>query len=55
MKVWSMVVQRELNSLPECPLVYNLVVMEWTAAISGDCMGLFRDFSPWKKILEDNF
>jgi hypothetical protein len=34
MKVWSVVVQRELN----------LVVMEWTAAITGDHVGLFWDF-----------
>jgi hypothetical protein len=39
-----MVVQRELNSLPECLLVCNLVVMEWTAAITGDLVGLFPDF-----------
>jgi hypothetical protein len=32
MKVWSVVVQRELN----------LVVMEWMAAITGDCVGFFR-------------
>jgi len=33
MKVCSLVVQRELN----------LVVMEWTAAITGGRMGLFWD------------
>jgi len=55
MKVWSMVVQRELNSLPEYLLVCNLVVMEWMAAITGDCMGLFRDFSLRRKILENRF
>ncbi len=54
-KVWSVVVQRELNSLPECLLVCNLVVMERTAAITGDHMGLFRDFSPRRKILENRF
>ncbi len=27
-------------------MVVILVVMEWTAAITGDCMGLFLDFSP---------
>jgi len=37
-------VQRELNSLPECLLVCNLVVMEWMAAITGDCVGYFRIF-----------
>jgi hypothetical protein len=54
MKVWSMVIQRELNSLLECLLVCNLVVMEWTAAITGDCMGLFQDFSLRRKILENH-
>jgi hypothetical protein len=53
MKVWSMVVlllKRELNSLLQCLLVFNLVVycmvvlvMEWTAAITGDSMGLFLE------------
>jgi hypothetical protein len=42
---------RELNSLPECLLVCNLVVMEWTAAITGDRMGLFRDFYLKRKFL----
>ncbi len=55
MKVWSVVVQRELNSLPECLLICNLVVMEWMAAITGDCVGLFWDFSPRIKILENHF
>jgi hypothetical protein len=56
MKVWSVVVvQRELSSLLECLLVCNLVVMEWTAAITGDCVGLFWDFSPRRKILENHF
>jgi hypothetical protein len=55
MKVWSMVVQRELNSLLECILVCNLVAMELTAAITGDHVGLFRDFSPRRKILENCF
>jgi hypothetical protein len=55
MKVWSVVVQRELNSLPECLLVCNLVVIEWTAAITGDRMGLFQDLSPKRKILENHF
>jgi hypothetical protein len=41
MKFWSVVVQMELNSLPECLLVCNLVVMEWMAAITGDRVGLF--------------
>jgi hypothetical protein len=50
MKVWSMVVQRELNSLPECFLVCNLVVIEWMAAITGDCVGLFWDFYLRRKI-----
>jgi hypothetical protein len=44
------VVQRELSSLPECLLVCNLVVMEWTAIITGDQVGLFRDFSLGRKI-----
>jgi hypothetical protein len=30
-------------------------VMERTAAITGDHMGLFRDFSPRRKILENRF
>jgi hypothetical protein len=55
MKVWSVVVQRELSSLPECLLVYNLVVMEWTGANVGDCVGLFWDFSPRRKLLENCF
>ncbi len=50
-----MVVQRELNSLPECLLICNLVVMEWMAAITGDRVGLFWDFSPRIKILENHF
>jgi hypothetical protein len=54
MKVWSMVIKRELNSLLECLLVCNLVAMEWTAAITGDCMGLFQDFSLRRKILENH-
>ncbi len=45
-----MVVQRELNSLPECLLVCNLVVMEWTATITGDLLGLFQDLSRRRKI-----
>ncbi len=61
-KVWSVVVlllKRELNSLPLCLLVRNLVVycvvvllvvMEWMAAITGDCVGQFLDFSPRRKI-----
>ncbi len=55
MKVWSTVVQRELNSKPLCLLVCNLVAMEWTAAITGDCVGLFWDFSLRRKILENHF
>ncbi len=43
-------VQKELNSMLECLLVCNLVVMEWTAAIIGDLLGLFQDFSPRRKI-----
>ncbi len=62
MKVWSMVVlllKRELNSLLLCLLVCNLevycvlvllVVMEWTATITGDHMVLFLDFSIRRKI-----
>jgi hypothetical protein len=50
MKVWSIVVQRELNSLSECLLVCNLVVIEWMTAITGDCVGLFWDFSLRRKI-----
>ena len=50
-----MVVQSELNSLPECLLVCNLVVMESTAAISDDRVGLFQDFSLKRKILENHF
>ncbi len=57
MNVWSMVVQRELNSLPECLLVCNLVVMEWTAAITGDCMGYFgislRGEKFWRTIFDE--
>ncbi len=45
----------ELNSLPECLLFSNLVVIEWMAAITGDHMGLSRDFSPTRKILENHF
>jgi hypothetical protein len=48
-------VQRELNSLPQCLLVCNLVVMEWAAAITGDQKGLSRDFSPKRKILGNHF
>jgi len=55
MKVWSVLVLRQLNTLLECLLVCNLVVMEWTAAITGDSVGLFRDFSPRRKILENRF
>ncbi len=40
MNVWSVVVQRELN----------LVVMEWTAAITGDHVGLFWDFGELSSI-----
>ena len=40
--------KRELNSLPWCLLVCNLVVllavMEWTAANTGDRVGLFLVF-----------
>ncbi len=50
-----MVVERELNSLPEYLLVCNLVVIKWTAAVTGTCMGLFRDLSPRRKILENRF
>jgi hypothetical protein len=55
MKVWGVVVQRELNSLPECLLVCNLVVKEWTATITGDRVRIFQDFSTWRKILENHF
>jgi hypothetical protein len=55
MKVWSVVVQRESSSLPGRLMVYNLVVMEWTATITGDFVGLFWDFSPRRKILENRF
>ncbi len=51
MKVWSVVVQRELNSLPECLLVCDLVVMEWRAVITGDHEGWFRYFSSYKVLL----
>jgi hypothetical protein len=58
MKVWSMVVlllKKELKSLLVCNLVVYcmvvlLVVMKWSAAITGDCMGLFLDFSIRRKI-----
>ncbi len=33
MRVWSVMVQRELNSLPKCLLVCNLMVMEWTVPL----------------------
>ena len=55
MKVWGRVGQGELNSLPECLLICNLVMMWWTAAITGDHVGLFWDFSPRRKILENHF
>jgi hypothetical protein len=55
MKVSSIGVQRDLNSLPECHLVCNLMVMEKTAAITDDRMGLFQDFSLRRKILENRF
>jgi hypothetical protein len=55
MKVWRVVVQSELNSLPECLLVCNLVIMEWMVAITGDRMGLFRDFSLRRKNFENRF
>jgi hypothetical protein len=55
MKVWGMVVQGELNSLQECLLVCNLVVMWWAAAITGDHVGLFQNFSLRRKILENRF
>ncbi len=45
-----LLLKRELNSLLQCLLVFNLVVycmvvlvMEWTAAITGDSMGLFLE------------
>ncbi len=43
MKVWSVVVERELNSPPECLLICNLVVIEWTAEITGDRMVMISD------------
>ncbi len=55
MKVWSVVVQRELNSLLECLLIFNLVVMEWMAVITGDLVRLFQDSSPRIKILGEPF
>ncbi len=55
MKVWSMVVQKELNSLPECLLICNLMVMEWTAAITGDYVGYFGIILPGEKNLENHF
>ncbi len=55
MKVWSAVVQKELNSLPECLLICNLVVMEWTAAITGDYVGYFGIILPGEKNLENHF
>jgi hypothetical protein len=48
MKVWSVVIlllKKGMNTLPECLLVCNLVVLEWAAAIAGDCIGLFQSFS----------
>jgi hypothetical protein len=55
MKGWRMVFQRELRSLPEYLLVCNLVVMVWTATITDDRLGLFQDFSPSRKTLENCF
>jgi hypothetical protein len=67
MKVWSVVVllfKRELSSLQLCLLVCNLavycvvallVVMEWTATITGDHKGLFLDSSPRRKNWGDHF
>jgi hypothetical protein len=61
-KVWCMAVllsKRELNSLPWCLLVCNLVVLlvaiEWTATITGDCVGFFLDFSPRRKMFGNHF
>jgi hypothetical protein len=61
MTVWSMVVlllKRELNGQLQCFLVCNLqvycvlvllVVMEWTATITGDHVGLFLEFFSMEK------
>jgi hypothetical protein len=54
-----LLLKNELNSLPWCLLVCNLVVllvvMGWTAAITGDSVGLFLDFSPGRKIWGNRF
>jgi hypothetical protein len=67
MHVWSVVVlllKRQLNSMPWCLLVCNLVVycvvvlfvvMERTVAITGDPVGLFQDFSLRRKIWGNYF
>jgi hypothetical protein len=67
MNVWSVVVlllKRQLNSLPWCLLVCNLVVycvvallvvMEWTAAITSDREGLFKGFFSEEKNLGQLF
>jgi hypothetical protein len=64
MEVWSAVVlllKGELSSLSLCLLVCNLVVycvvvllvvMEWTAAITGDHVELLLDILPKRKILD---
>ncbi len=47
---------RELNSLPYCLLVCNwvvlLVVMEWTAAITGDRVWLFLGRKIWGTVFQ---
>jgi hypothetical protein len=57
MKVWSVVVQRELNILLECLLVCNLVVVEWTATITVTAWGYFRIFLQgenfWRTVFDE--
>jgi hypothetical protein len=57
MKVWSMVVQRELNCLPECLVVCNLVVTEWMAALLVTVWGYFwiflRGEKFWRTIFDE--
>jgi hypothetical protein len=36
-------------------MVVLLVMLEWTAAIIGDCVGLFLDFSLRRKIWGNHF
>jgi hypothetical protein len=57
MKVWSVVVQRELNILLECLLVCNLVVMKCTAAITVTAWGYFGIFlhgeNFWRTVFDE--